>query len=287
MCKTCETKVFPSDTDGLSYNGCKRKVIKLPSPLPEGLQRIYFSNCLNLTRPPDGLPEDLEYLSFHYCPSITSLPDPLPEGLGSLNCCGCKSLTSLPKRLPEGLESLDCGCTGLTRLPEHLPKCLKRLDCRDCTGLTHLPENLSESLKYLNLGRCKKLTRLPECLPEGLEYLKCRGCTGLTHLPDSLPERLELICKDCPLLLSDDPEVLEQIDIDANRKRHLEIKQMEERLLEREREKWTLMCLALGCEESPVKYLCTDVLQIIHSYNKEHLHNEYTQNISEIVCGGI
>ena len=77
MCKTCEIKIFPNNTDVLKYYNCKRKVIKLPSPLPEGLEKLIFSDCRKLTR----------------------LPDPLPEGLIALNCYRCQSLLHLSQNI--------------------------------------------------------------------------------------------------------------------------------------------------------------------------------------------
>ena len=149
------------------------------------------------------------------------------------------------------------GCIGLTRLPERLPASLEILYCKGCTGLTHFPESLPESLRDLN----------------------CDNCTGLTSITDPLPGGLKYIdCCNCNLLISEEPRVLEQIDIEANRKRHLQIQEMKEILHQRESEKWTLMCMGLGDSHSPVKYLCTDVLQIIHSYSKEHVQQEYNQN---------
>ena len=133
-------------------------------------------------------------------------------------------LTYLPP-LPENLEELDCsGCTGLVSLPDPLPEDLKKLNCSDCTGLTFLPDSLPGGLEELDCSGCTSIVLLPDPLPGGLEELDCSDCTSLMYLPDPLPDSLvNLNCQGCILLLSDNPIVLEQIDIDANRKRHLQL----------------------------------------------------------------
>ena len=151
---------------------------------------------------------------------------------------------------------------GLTRLPNSLPEELEELYCYDCTGLSALSDSL----------------------PSKLLDLYCNGCVNLTSLPSVLQERLRTIyCKDCVLLVSEDPRALRHIDINANRKRRIKVEEMKRRLLQREHEKWVLMCMGLRCSRSPMKFLCVDILQIIQSHSNEYLKQEYTQNVRNII----
>jgi hypothetical protein len=199
----------------------------------------------------------LQTLTCNDCPNLKKIPE-LPQGLRTLMCWRCPNLESLPE-LPEGLQWLECISIGLKSLPV-LPRDLEVFICRSCPNLTEIPE-----------------------LPVDLNAFDCHDCESLEKLPQLFYQEPFFYCFNCPLLLSDDPAVLKQINLEENKERHRKKKELIERLNNNERGVWTMMCLGLQDLNSPLKYACPDVVCLIHKYHKPYVLEEYENTLKEIL----
>ena len=287
MCIICRGE----DLTNISYLYCKCNDLTYLPSLPEGILEINCLGCKNLKKI-ENLPQSLRILNVYSCFNLTYLPE-LPEGILEINCSFlkklpvlpnslqtlrcyyCNSLTSLPT-LPNNLGSLSCShCHNLTSLPT-LPNNLGSLSCSHCHNLTILP-TLPDSLVFLDCSHCHNLTTLPT-LPDSLVFLDCKCCKHLLSLP-TLPDNTRIQCEYCDLLLSENLDILLQIDLEKNRERRNIISRLQEYINKNEEEIWLIFNKGMKKNNSCLNYCCNDILGVIkHNY---YLDNTYLEKYRE------
>lgn len=165
---------------------CRAKNI-VNMPLPKGLRELSIHNK-EISKIPSNLPNTIEKLDLNKCKRLRELPSELPNTLKILCIRKCERLWTLPNSFSklENLVEFDCtGCENMHDI-EKLPPYLKVLKCNCCHGFECLScVSSSRSLQYLSVEFCQSLSEIPD-LPSTLIYFSCKFCENIESISTTL-----------------------------------------------------------------------------------------------------